>query len=78
VTVETTDDPDPSALSVPGHAVEARDGALVVADVAAADLPAVVEAVVDAGLALDAVRWARPDLEEAYFRLTGEAFEGAR
>jgi ABC-2 type transport system ATP-binding protein len=80
VVVETPDDPDPSALAVEGHAVERRaDGpGLVVRDVARADLPRVVESVVAADLSLDAVTWARPGLEEAYFRLTGEAFDGLR
>jgi ABC-2 type transport system ATP-binding protein len=78
VVVETPDDPDPTALAVEGHAVERRpDGpGLVVRDVARADLPTVAGAVVATDLSLDAVRWARPGLEEAYFRLTGEAFDG--
>jgi ABC-2 type transport system ATP-binding protein len=80
VVVETETAVAPDALAVDGYAVESHpDGeGLVVADVDAADLPAVVERVVAADLPVDAVTWARPGLEEAYFRLTGETFEPNR
>ena len=80
VVVETEAEVAPDVLVVDGYAVEPRpDGeGFVVADVDAADLPAVVERVVATGLPIDAVTWARPGLEEAYFRLTGETFEADR
>jgi len=76
VTVETAGGAavDPAALALDGFDVEETAEGFVVADVDAADLPRVVDSVVAAGAPLDAVTWARPGLEEAYFRLTGESF----
>jgi ABC-2 type transport system ATP-binding protein len=76
VTVETAGDAavDVATLGLGAFDVEQTPEGFVVANVDAADLPAVVDRVVGAGLSLDAVTWARPGLEEAYFRLTGEAF----
>ena len=67
-------DVDLPSLALDGHAVERTADGFVVADVAVAELPAVVETLVDAGLSLEAVTWSRPGLEEAYFELTGEPF----
>ncbi|ESS07198.1 MAG: ABC-type multidrug transport system, ATPase component [uncultured archaeon A07HB70] len=74
VLVETTG--DPPALGLDGFDVERTTEGFVVADVGAADLPDVAESVVAAEVSPDAVTWAQPGLEEAYFRLTGEAFAG--
>ena len=79
VLVETASDAvaDPPALGLDGFDVERTTEGFVVTDVGAADLPGVVESVVAAEVSPDAVTWARPGLEEAYFRLTGEAFADA-
>lgn len=55
------------------HAVEARNGRLVVRDVALADVGRIAERLEVAGLDVDSFTWAEPNLEEVYLRLTGES-----
>ncbi|GAB6860118.1 ABC transporter ATP-binding protein [Haloplanus litoreus] len=72
--VDVGPDVDPAALSTTLDAdVTARDGRLVVRNVALADVGSVVADLEAHGVDIDSFTWAEPDLEDVYLRLTGEA-----
>jgi ABC-2 type transport system ATP-binding protein len=49
----------------------ARDGAAILADVPRAEGPALIRALVEAGIAIDEARWVGDDLESVFFTETG-------
>jgi ABC-2 type transport system ATP-binding protein len=67
-------------VDVAGNALEVtvdeRDDALVVHDVALADVGGVVADLEAAGVEFDSFTWAEPGLEDVYLRLTGESLGG--
>lgn len=70
---------DPAAVSAALDAeVTARDGRLVVRNVALADVGAIVADLEAAGVDFDSFTWAEPSLEDVYLRLTGEAMDDGR
>ena len=61
-----------------GFTVAVGDGEAAVEGVATAEIGRAVTALDAAGVAYGALTWTEPGLEDAYLRLTGEAFEGLR
>jgi len=66
------------ALREAGFDVTVGDGEVAVEGVAPAEIGAAVDGLDAAGVGYDALTWTEPGLEDAYLRLTGEAFEGLR
>jgi len=66
------------ALREAGFTVTVGDGEVAVEAVAPAEIGTAVDGLDAAGVDYDALTWTEPGLEDAYLRLTGEAFEGLR
>ena len=66
------------ALREAGFTVTVGDGEVAVEAVAPTEIGAAVDGLDAAGVDYDALTWTEPGLEDAYLRLTGEAFEGLR
>lgn len=66
------------ALREAGFTVTVGDGEVAVEGVAPTEIGAAVDGLDAAGVGYDALTWTEPGLEDAYLRLTGEAFEGLR
>ncbi|ERH12798.1 MAG: ABC-type multidrug transport system, ATPase component [halophilic archaeon J07HB67] len=66
------------ALRGAGFTVTVGDGEVAVDGVAPPEIGAAVDGLDAAGVGYDALTWTEPGLEDAYLRLTGEAFEGLR
>ncbi|MFB6243638.1 MAG: ABC transporter ATP-binding protein, partial [Halobaculum sp.] len=66
------------ALTAAGYTVAVGDAELAVEDVTPDEIGDAVDALDAANVAYDSLTWTEPGLEDAYLRLTGEAFEGLR
>ena len=71
--VETAADPSLEALSDAGFDSEWTEEGLIVPGVRPEDIGAVVAVLNDAAVAYEALTWKRPDLEDAFLRLTGRS-----
>ena len=67
--LEIETDADATALDV-GHRVESRPTGIVVEDVSATDIGAVVEALERNGISYGELAWRQPDLEDVYLAVT--------
>jgi ABC-2 type transport system ATP-binding protein len=67
--LEIETDADPAVLDV-GHRVEPRPTGMVVGDVSATDIGAVVEALERNGISYGELAWRQPDLEDVYLAVT--------
>jgi len=61
------------ALAGSGYAFVSDERRLVVDDVAPEDVGQVASTLADAGVEYEGLLWRRPDLEEVYLQLTGQA-----
>ncbi|EMA39130.1 ABC transporter ATP-binding protein [Halococcus hamelinensis] len=74
--LEIETDAEPAALASTDHRVDSRGGLLVVEDVSATDISAVVAELDRNGVAYGELAWRQPDLEDVYLAVTGQAVGG--